>query len=145
MDEQQRQNIEQACTKLVNQFSCFNDRREFEALSNLFTPEGAFARPTDPDNYIEGRENILAAFNDRPQDRITRHLISNVIIDVENATSASGTCYATLFMAPADAEPARFGVQANSSQLVGEFQMDFSLTPAGWKIARQTGRIIFTT
>lgn len=145
MNDQQRQSIEQACSKLVNQFSCFNDRRDFEALSNLFTEEGAFARPTDPENFVEGRENILAAFNARPFDRITRHLISNVIIDVEDATLARGVCYATLFMAPADAESANFGVQANASQLVGEFRMQFSLTEAGWKIARQTGKIIFTT
>jgi len=28
---------------------------------------------------------------------------------------------------------------------MGEFEIDFALTDAGWKIARSTGRIIFTT
>ena len=145
MNLQERQLIEMACTRLVNQFSNFNDRRDFEALSNLFTEDGAFARPTDPDNFVEGRDNILAAFQGRPNDRITRHLISNVVIDVTDENSASGLCYATLFMAPADAEPAKMGVKASPSQFVGEFNMDFSLTEHGWKIARQSGKIIFTT
>jgi len=36
-------------------------------------------------------------------------------------------------------------VKAIASQLMGEFDMDFALTADGWKIARSTGRIIFTT
>ena len=137
--------IEQACTRVVTRFSNYNDQRDFDALSSLFTEDGAFARPTDPDNYITGRDNILTAFKARPNDRITRHLITNIVIDVIDAHRALGTCYATLFMATADAEPAMFGVKASASQLIGEFDMDFQLTGDGWKIARQSGRIIFTT
>ena len=145
MELQQRQSIESACTKLVTLFSHYNDNRNFKALSELFTEDGSFARPTDPDNYTQGRDNILSAFESRPNDRITRHIISNVIVDVADAEHASGSCYATLFLAPIDAEQAKFGVKANTSQLVGEFTMDFALTESGWKISRQTGRIIFTT
>jgi hypothetical protein len=114
-------------------------------LCDLFTEQAAFARPTDPDNFTTGAENILAAFKSRPNDRITRHLITNVLIDVLDENSAKGVCYATLFMAPSDAEPAMFGIKANASQLVGEFYMDFQLTESGWKISRQSGNIIFST
>lgn len=145
MTETEKLLIERACTRLVTEFSCHNDRRDFVSLSRLFTEDGAFARPADPDNYTVGRDQIRAAFEARPNDRITRHLITNILIDVIDAHNATGTCYATLFMAPADAEPAMFGVKANASQLVGEFSMAFALTGEGWKIARQTGRIIFTT
>ena len=48
-------------------------------------------------------------------------------------------------MAPIDAEKAMFGVKMSSTQLVGEFDLDFALTDAGWKIARLTGRVIFST
>ena len=145
MTEHERLFIEQACAGLAIRFSRYNDQRDFEALASLFTEDGAFARPTDPDNFTTGRDNILAAFKARPNDRITRHLITNIVVDVTDADNATGTCYATLFMAPADAEKAKFGVKANASQLVGEFDMAFARTKEGWKIARQTGRIIFTT
>ena len=127
------------------QFSNYNDQGDYESLCSLFTEQAAFARPTDPDNFTTGAQNILAAFKSRPNDRITRHIISNVIIDVLDEKSAKGICYATLFMSPSDAEPARFGVKADASQLVGEFYIDFQLTEQGWKISRQSGRIIFTT
>lgn len=122
-----------------------NDHGDFRAVSELFTEDGAFARPTDPENFTVGRQQILQAYESRPRDRIARHIISNVIITVVDARQALGTCYATLFMAPVDAEKARFGIKANSSQLVGEFDLEFALTDAGWKISRQTGRVIFTT
>lgn len=145
MDIQQQQSIEQACARLVNLYYHYNDNRDFKAASELFTEDGALARPTDPENFTQGRANILAAWESRPNDRIARHVISNIIINVEDADHARGTCYATLFMAPVDAEKAKFGVKASSSQLVGEFYIDFVLTDAGWKIARTTGVIIFTT
>jgi ketosteroid isomerase-like protein len=145
MTETERLLIEQACARVVVQFSNFNDMRDYEALCSLFTEDAAFARPTDPGNYLNGRDHILAAFKARPNDRITRHLISNIVIDVVDGSHAKGACYATLFMALADAEPAMFGVKASASQLIGEFDMDFRLTRDGWKIARQGGRIIFTT
>lgn len=142
---QKQQEIEQACTKLVNQFSNYNDQSDYESLCGLFADNAAFARPTDPENFTTGREAILAAFRSRPNDRITRHLISNIIIDVIDENTAKGICYATLFMAPADAEPAKFGVKANPSQLLGEFYIDFQMSDSGWKISRQSGKIIFST
>ena len=145
MDTEQIQCIEAACTKLINLYYHYNDNREFKAASELFTEDGALARPTDPENFTIGKENILAAWESRPNDRIARHVISNIIINVVDAEHAKGSCYATLFMAPVDAEKATFGVKANPSQLMGEFDIDFSLTEDGWKIARTTGRIIFTT
>ncbi len=145
MDIHQIQSIEQACTRLVNQFSNFNDAGDYVSLCDLFTADASFARPTDPENFTSGRENILAAFQSRPNDRITRHIISNIVIEVANDSTAKGSCYATLFMAPVDAEAAKFGVKANPSQFIGEFYIDFSLTPEGWKISRQTGKIVFTT
>ena len=114
-------------------------------MCGLFAEQAAFARPTDPNNFTTGAQNILAAFKSRPKDRITRHIISNVLIDVLDEKTAKGVCYATLFMAPSEAEPVRFGVKANASQLVGEFYIDFQLTENGWKISRQSGKIIFTT
>ena len=145
MDIHAQQSIEQACTRIVKQFSNFNDRGDYESLCNLLTPDASFARPTDPENFTHGREEILAAFQSRPNDRITRHIISNIVIEASDETTAKGTCYATLFMAPVDAEKAKFGVKANPSQFIGEFYIDFSLTSEGWKISRQTGIIVFTT
>ncbi len=55
--------------------------------------------PADrPDDFIEGRDAILAAFRARPA-RTTRHVTSNVVIGVESATSARGECALVLYTA----------------------------------------------
>lgn len=62
MDPKETALIEQSCIKLVNQFANYNDAMRYEELAELFTEEASFARPTDPENYTVGKEQILAAF-----------------------------------------------------------------------------------
>lgn len=145
MDIDKRLQAEQACASLFNRFAVCNDAGELEDMVNVFTIDALFARPTDPDNYTEGRDSILAAFKARPKDRVTRHLITNIVVDVEDAGSATGKCYATLFTASPDNEAEKFGLQANASQFIGEFDADFRHTEEGWKISRLSGKIVFTT
>ena len=130
---------------MVIRFANLNDAMQYKKLVNLFTDDASFARPTEPDNFISGKANILAAFEARPGDRITRHIVSNVLIDVISETRARGCCYAVLYTGSADNHAEKFGIQANASQYIGEFYDDFVLTDEGWKIARRSGKIVFTT
>jgi hypothetical protein len=48
--------IELPCHKLMVEFADAVDTQDYERLRSLFAPDGAFARPTDPDNLIQGRD-----------------------------------------------------------------------------------------
>jgi hypothetical protein len=137
--------IELACTRLVNQFAVFNDAAQFHELAELFTPDARYARPIAPEIFIEGRADILTSFEARPKDRIGRHLITNVIIDVESPTRASGFCYVTLYSGSSEHKAEKFGLQAQASQFIGEYRDRFVLTATGWKFSERKGCIIFTT
>ena len=145
MTNEQRLMAEQACARLINAFAILNDAGRFEEMVQLFTEDGRFARPTDPTNFTEGRENILTAFNARPKDRVSRHLITNILIDIQSDTTAKGIAYATLFTASPDNKAPKIGLQVNPTQFIGEFFVDFKLTDEGWKIATQTGNITLAT
>lgn len=145
MTPEQSLAIEQACAAVFNRFSVLNDAGRHEEMVQLFTEDARFARPTDPDNYTEGRDQILAAFQARPKDRVTRHLITNIVIDVVDETTAKGQCYSTLYAGSPDKPAENLGLQANPEQFIGEFFADFRLTDEGWKISSQTGNITFTT
>jgi hypothetical protein len=145
MDRQTVIDIELACTRLVNQFAVFNDAGRFAELVALFTEDGRYARPIAPGQFIVGRPDILASFEARPKDRVGRHLITNVIIDVHDATHATGFCYVTLYSGSTEHKAEKFGLQAQSSQFVGEYADEFVLTPDGWKFEERKGCIIFTT
>ena len=87
-------------------------------------------RPTAPDAPTVGREAILAAFKARPP-RVTRHVCSNVVIDVESEDAARGVSAMLLFTGAA--EP-----------LVGSFHDRFVLTADGWRFAERRGSLLFT-
>lgn len=145
MDRIQVLDIEQACTRLINQFAVFNDAGRFHELVDLFAEDGRYARPIAPEAFIVGRADILASFEARPQDRVGRHLVTNVIIDVEDAAHASGFCYVTLYSGTTGHKAEKFGLQAQASQFIGEYADRFVLTRQGWKFAERKGCIIFTT
>lgn len=137
--------IEQACAKLVNQFAVFNDMGRFHELVDLFIEDGRYARPIAPEVFIVGKTDILVSFEARSKDRVGRHLISNIIIDVLSPTTAKGVCYVALYSGTLDHKAEKFGLQAQPSQFIGEYQDDFVLTAQGWKFAQRKGYITFTT
>lgn len=145
MDTLQRLAIELACTRLVNQFAVFNDSGRHEELAALFTEEGSYARPLDPDSFVHGPAAILAQFRARPQDKVFRHLITNILIDVTGETTARGFCYVTLYGGSTSQPADRLGYRVIPPQLVGEYHDDFVLTPDGWRFQRRQGKLIFTT
>jgi hypothetical protein len=145
MNLHETQSIELACSKLCSQFAVFNDAGNHEDLVALFTEDGRYARPTDPDNFVGGRAAILAAFKARPKDKITRHLITNTIVNVTGAKTAHGLCYVTLFHGSTANPAEKFGFKANAAVLIGEYHDEFSLTGSGWKFSQRAGRLILTT
>lgn len=144
MDTVQRLVIEQACSRLMNQFAMLNDSGRFADLAALFTDNASYARPIAPDVIIEGRANIQATFEARPKERVGRHFISNIVIDVQSPERATGVCYALLFSGHIDKPAEKFGLQAQPPQLIGEYYDEFVLTADGWKFQQRKGRIIFS-
>lgn len=122
--------IEWQCARLINLYAQLNDAARWEEVAALYAADGSMTRPTAPDAPIIGREAILAAFRSRPA-RTTRHICSNIVIDVESATSARGSSAMLLFTS-ADAPP-----------LVGGFEDRFVLTGDGWRFAERRGTLTF--
>jgi hypothetical protein len=86
-------------------------------------------RPTAPSTPIVGRDAILAAFEARAA-RITRHVCSNVVIDVESPTQARG--HSAMLLFSGDGRPT-----------VGSFDDPFILTADGWRFAERRGSLTF--
>lgn len=122
--------IEWECARLINLYAQLNDAARWEEVAALYAADGSMTRPTAPDAPIIGRDAILAAFQSRPA-RTTRHICSNIVIDVETATAARGSSAMLLFTA-ADAPP-----------LVGGFEDRFVLTGEGWRFAERRGTLTF--
>ncbi|MEN2787314.1 nuclear transport factor 2 family protein [Sphingomonas qilianensis] len=122
--------IEWDCTRLVSHYALLNDAARWVEASALFLADGRLARPSAPDAPIVGREAILAAFLARPP-RVTRHVCSNIVIDVIGPDAARGESAMLLFTST-DAPP-----------LVGGFIDRFARTAEGWRFAERRGTLSF--
>ncbi|WP_343525456.1 nuclear transport factor 2 family protein [Sphingomonas sp.] len=129
MTNDERRNIEHDCARLVAAYANRNDAADWEGVAALFDEAGRFARPAAPDVWIEGREAILAAYRSRPA-RATRHLCTNIVIDVLSADEATGESAMALYLSPADVK-------------LGTFHDRFVRTVEGWRFAERRGSLIF--
>lgn len=127
MTEHERRAIEADCARLIALYANLNDEARWEEVAALYAEDGLMTRPTAPDAPIVGRAAILAAFQARPP-RKTRHVCSNVVIDVEDHASARGTSAMVLFT-------------EGGAPLAGSFHDRFVLTADGWRFAERRGSL----
>lgn len=143
LDAPQRVLIEHACCKLVLQAAAFADASDAAQLAALFTTEGVLVRPSA--GALIGRQAIEASYAERPANRITRHLVTNTLVDAESAVHAQALSSVLLWSANADHEPGRLGRRAQGGQVVGEFRDTIVLTDDGWRIARREAHFLMYT
>ncbi|WP_126173138.1 nuclear transport factor 2 family protein [Altericroceibacterium xinjiangense] len=141
MDITQRLEIEAQCTRLINHYANLNDAQDWDAVAELYTEDARFGRPSKPGDLVTGREAILASFKARPP-RAQRHVIANVVVDVEDADSARAFSVILLFQGEAAAEGELPAMSANSP-LVGTFRDRIVRTNEGWQFAERIGGLDF--
>lgn len=140
--EQYRQ-IEHACSRLVLDAAHFADSRQFRRLAELFVEQGVLYRPTTPEQPLIGREAIFASYNARPAQRLTRHLCTNLRVDIESETRARVHCYAQVFGADSAQDKGDLlGAPLDGRMMIGEFDDLCVLEQGRWLIAERHARFV---
>ena len=67
---------------------------DYDGVVALFAPDCSFGRA---DVWFHGHDGLRQSLNSRPRDRMTRHIASNVVIDVADADHAAGKAYCLVF------------------------------------------------
>jgi hypothetical protein len=136
----ERLEIESACRRLVHEYLRAMDGNDWDALAHCFVEQGALARPMQPQQLLEGRESILASMKARPKGLVTRHLATNVMIDVISPDSATGlTTLAMIGCTPP--EGAAMPFEAGGPLYFGEFRDRFVRYAGEWKFLERRGSI----
>lgn len=126
--------IRGACKDVIAQTAYFNDIKDYERFGTLFTEDASMQRPNG--TAIVGRNQIVEAYQSRPADRLTRHLISTTVFTRVDEGSVDAVSYVLLFSANQTDPIEAFGRKA-TSQVVGEFRDRLVLTREGWQIAQR--------
>lgn len=129
MDALERLLAERAIERMIVDYAALNDAGDWDAVAAMYVPEGRMSRPSAPDNFIEGREAILAAFKARPA-RASRHIVANIRVMVSN-TDATANSQILLFTA------------ADQPPLVGTYADRLTLTDDGWRFIERRGSLDF--
>jgi len=115
MDALSRMIIEHDCERLVKRYAQTLDAYDYDAFLTLWAPDAAWIMLGE---VRRGEEVIRKALDARDATMICRHLITNVIIEVEDADHARGHCYTLSFHVPGqrdratgDLEPPTFVVE----------------------------------
>lgn len=136
----ERLQIERACERLVYAYSRALDLGDMNAAADLFVEHGSMARPMMPDKVVQGREAIRAGLLTRPKTLLTKHLATNVMIDVDGPTTAHGVSCLTMISTtpPADASPPYVSA---GPVWFGEFRDRFVRVDGDWKFLERLGSI----
>ena len=140
MTDEERRAIEADCERLIKRYVNLNDAQDWPAVAALYTENAVFRRPSGGDAIV-GREAILVSLLARPP-RVQRHVIANVVVDVEDEDHARAFSVIVLYQgdpAPGGELPA---LSANSP-LVGWFRDKLVRTPEGWRFAERVGGLDF--
>ena len=138
MDDLSRLVAEQACAALITRYTHLVDEGQASEVADLFTADGVWA---SPESTFEGRDAIRAAFLRREKSRRrSRHVCTNVAIDVADEGNATGLCYLTLFRTDAEETPPR----GTAPDLVGVYRDRFVRTDDdGWRFASRLTEVSF--
>ncbi|MGO9946829.1 MAG: nuclear transport factor 2 family protein [Steroidobacteraceae bacterium] len=135
----ERIEIERACERIVHAYSRALDLGDMSAAADLFSENGSMARPMAPTQVIQGRESIRAALLTRPKTLLTKHLATNVMIDVLSRDEAHGLSYLTMISTTPGDAVAPF-ISAGPVYF-GEFKDRFVREGGEWKFLERRGSI----
>jgi hypothetical protein len=124
--------VEQECAGVLVRFFHYLDRRAYEKLAGLMTTQGVWHRRG---TELVGAEGVLAALRERPPDFVTRHLLSNVVVDWTDSDSAT-VSYELSVYARDSAKPPR-----HVSIMTGEDQLE--RTNGNWLIRSKKAEPLF--
>lgn len=113
------------CATLIARYANLNDAGAWNEVAALFAPDGRMARPTAPDDWVEGRAAILAS-----SARKTRHLCTNIVVTATTPESAHAESAMALFL-------------PDGAIKVGTFLDRFALVEGTWLFSERRGMLSF--
>jgi uncharacterized protein (TIGR02246 family) len=134
---------ERACERLIYQYARFVDTGDAARVAELFTPDGVWIGADG--RSLNGQDQVRAAFSARQAlaRRLSRHVMTNVLIEVHGASEASGTAYLINYRHDTGGELATTPGPARHPKFVGDYHLSFRRTEGEWRIASLRFDLIF--
>ena len=131
--------IIRACTALSVAYARFVDFQDYESFVALFTEDAEL----DLGFVLHGRAAIRKSMAKRPGELRSRHVLSNIHIDVLDADHAQGISYLTLYRHIGPESLLSPPIDQVTPAAVGHYSDRFRRMEAGWRIAARSLSLAF--
>ena len=139
MDLIEQLNIERACEKLSIDYARHVDFGEYDAVADLFTVDALL----DAGTPLEGRENIRRGLFKRSPRLRSRHILTNISIEVLDSDSARGISYLSLYRHIGEESLTSDIVEFDSPAAVGHYSDEFRRESDVWRISSRVLTMAF--
>jgi len=142
MNGETRRVIEDECRKLSIAYARNVDFKEYDLFVKLFAPEGILNVSGTP---VIGHEKLKKAMARRPDSLQSRHVLTNIYINVIDEDHAEGISYLTLYRHEGNNQR---GEEEGPREIpgpaaVGHYSDTFIRTGEGWRFSSRTLHFAF--
>lgn len=120
--------------RLIYRFFLSLDERRYGDVAVLMAPDGVWHRQG---RELRGPGDVMEALKLRPGGATTRHLITNVIVDITDVGQAEATFYLAVFFYGADVPP-KLPVPIELPRHVSIFSARFTRANADWRVSHMS-------
>ncbi|MCS5568505.1 MAG: nuclear transport factor 2 family protein [Pseudomonadales bacterium] len=139
MDDAERRTIQQDCEALSIAYARAVDFRDYDEFVNLFTEDGTLETGV----RLEGKQAIAASLKRRPDELRSRHVLTNIFVNVVNRDEATGISYLTLYR-HVGPESLRSGpISFDGPFAIGHYQDVFVRMDDGWRFKSRVLHMAF--
>lgn len=139
MDPIDRLLVEAQCTQLCYRFAHHLDSGESDSMIGLFTADGVFDRVGQ---LLRGRDEMRAAFAERPTGITSRHVVTNVHFIEVASDRAEAHVYNLSFHAVGEERDGPLAYATQNARFL-DFHDAYALTDDGWRFASRSARVVF--
>jgi hypothetical protein len=139
LDGARARDIRDECEALSIAYARAVDFRDYDSFVELFAEDGEL----DTGAPLIGRERIRKAIARRPDELKSRHVLTNIFIDVQDADNARGISYLTLYRHIGPESLSGEPIEFQGPAAVGHYEDQFVRTPAGFRFKRRRLQLSF--
>ena len=128
-----------ACEALSIAYARAVDFRDYDAFTDLFAEDGVL----DTGRPLVGNLAIVKAMQKRPDELRSRHVLTNIFIDVIDADHARGISYLSLYRLIGQESLEAGPVPFTGPAAIGHYEDRFKRTDQGWRFEHRKLMLAF--
>lgn len=122
----------QACADLMTAYCTHLDNRAQDAFVALFEPTATVRKLSPPSFTATGHEQIVQVLQARPSSMVSRHLLANVTVRLDEEGGARGEACGMVVRGTRDRDS--WPMPIRGLELLVSYAMVFRHTADGWRI-----------